>query len=97
VNHDLETEWKFILAFEIALFLNLARLSILEEKLYKTQQYIITSGLMGLLVFNILILKVHGLSDRSISITEVHYPKFYFILNICYILILLFHPKNSES
>lgn len=98
VNHDLEKEWKFILAMEIGLFLNLARLTVLENRIYKTQQYLITTALIGLLIFNILILKNHELvAKSSISIEKVHYPNMYFVLNIIFIIILILNPKNQES
>ena len=98
VNHDLEKEWRFILAIEIGLFLNLARLTVLENRLYKTQQYIISTALVGLLFFNILILKNAEISSKAaVSIEKVHYPAAYFVLNILFIVILIFNPKNQES
>ena len=98
VNHDLEKEWKFILAMEIGLFLNLARLTILDNKIYKTQQYIITTAVIGLLIFNVLLLKNNEIGMKSsISIEKVHYPNTYFILNIIFILVLFLNPKNQES
>lgn len=98
VNHDLEKEWKFILAIELGLFLNLARLTILDNRIYKTQQYLITTALIGLLIFNILILKSHELvAQTNISIEKVHHPKVYLLLNFIYIAVLILHPKNTES
>ncbi|MEZ4938784.1 MAG: hypothetical protein R2799_14440 [Crocinitomicaceae bacterium] len=98
VNHDLEKEWRFILAIEVGLFLNLARLTILENRIYKTQQYLISTALVGLLIFNILILKNAEVSSKAaVSIEKVHYPTTYFILNILFIVVLILNPKNQES
>jgi len=98
INHNLVKEWKFVMAFEIALILNLLRLTALKEVLYKTQQYVITSGLMGLLIFNVLLLKVHEISDKTpIDPDSIHYPNLDFGLSLVFMLVLVFHPKNEGA
>lgn len=98
INHNLKTEWKFILAIEIALFLNLLRLSILREKLFKTQQYVISSALIGMLVLNLLLLKTRGLPKVvSLENPDLHFPVLYLVANIVFIVILILHPKNNGA
>ena len=95
--HHWDKEWKFIVPFLIMLILNFLRMTLLKDHLYKTQQYVITSGLVGFLIINLLLINSNGANYFQQNLISTYYIPYHWLVELCFIIILFVNPKNQNA
>lgn len=72
-------------------------MTLLKDQLYKTQQYVISSGLVGLLIINLLLV------NSNMAIYELKggfnnfYLPYHWLFEAVFFLIILINPKNKNA